>query len=537
MEAGRAEGQSVRNRLKATLINLAPAAILIGIFLLGFVGKPEDSAWLNSSQLWQKGDPFFWEGSRALASPYLLYRGRPHAEGKWPYFGVSNRYQHNELGLRDDPILHPKPDTVFRILNIGDSATWGLSLPDRMHTYSDRLEAALNADPSRPERLTYEVINAGTIGYSSWQARRWLEFYIGKLKPDVVTVFIGNNDSAPGGISDAKRGSVPFGAVTRILSHNAFYLLLQKAWLNLGKRARDEEREQFIASVSSKKRSMTKEQYYKIVTRVEPRDYESNLRAIVETARENDARVILLKVPMNFVWPQIVTPTRRHVFNREYWFPLFVAKNYMVKGLKQHPPCDTPFLSHPWLCKLSIEQVDIYLTNMTPYSNADHFVAEKEALLARPEFDRLKNSSMVHQLAVVYLAQGMYAKAVERLRSLTEVIGFDSDSGIPAQERAEIYHALGVSLLLDDRREEAKNAFITSREVFPFAMSYEYYDAFDRVTKELEVEWIDLPDLFDRRDPDYFGSALMHDWVHPTPAGNKLIAEAIAAQISNQSGR
>lgn len=68
-------------------------------------------------------------------------------------------------------------------------------------------------------------------------------------------------------------------------------------------------------------------------------------------------------------------------------------------------------------------------------------------------------------------------------------------------------------------------------------MSYEYYDAFDRIVKELEVESIDLPFLFERSDPDYFGSSLMHDWVHPSPDGNKIIAEAIVAQILSQSDR
>jgi lysophospholipase L1-like esterase len=393
----------------------------------------------------------------------------------------------------------------------------------------------LNRGAGAPERLTYDVINAGTVGYSSWQAPRWLEFYIDELKPDVVTVFIGNNDSAPSGTSDAERGSVPFGSVTRILSHNAFYLLLQKAWLGLRERGRDEEREEFLASVGSQKRSVTKEQWYDSVARVAPRDYESNLRAIIETARKNDARVILLKVPMNLVWPQNVIPNRRTVFNREYWYPLFVAKNYMARGLSKRPPCDTPLLSHPWLCKLSIEQVDTHFAKQGQYRDAEHFVNEKEMLLAQPEFDLLENSSTIYRLAMVYIAQGKYAKAEQRLRSLVDASAVDSDGAVTPQVRSGIYYALGVSLLLDGRREEARSAFVESRRIFPFAMSYEYYDAFDRVVKELQVESIDLPHLFEQDDPDYFGSSLMHDWVHASPEGNEIIAEALADQITRQS--
>ncbi len=519
--------------MKTTLFKLAPSAILIGIFSLGFLGKAEDSPWLNSSQLWQKGDPFFWEGSRALASPYFLFRGRPNSSGKWHYYGVNNHYSHNELGLRDDPILEPKPDTSFRILNLGDSATWGLSLPGRKHSYTDRLEELLNTGRRSEASPTYDVINAGSIGYSSWQTLRWLEFYIDALKPDLVTVYIGNNDSAPGGISDAQRGSVRFGSATRILSRNAFYLLLQKAWLNFGKRSRDEKRERFLANIRKPQASMTKEQWYESVARVSPRDYEANLRGIVEVARERGARVLLLKVPMNFVWPRSVTPTRREVFDREYWSPLFVDKNYLVKGLRGRAPCDTPFSSHPWLCMLSVEQIDAHLAATTPYRDAAHFIAEQESWRAQAESDPLKIDPRIHQLAVVYIAQGMYAKAAETLRSLTDDRAFAPEHAISAQARAEINHALGVALLLDGQREEARIAFVRSREIFPFATSYEYYDAFDRVAKELAVDTIDLPALFEQRDPDYFGSSLMHDWVHPSPDGNEIIARALADQIAN----
>jgi tetratricopeptide (TPR) repeat protein len=222
------------------------------------------------------------------------------------------------------------------------------------------------------------------------------------------------------------------------------------------------------------------------------------------------------------------------VFNREYWYPLFVAKNYMAKGLSKRPPCDTPLLSHPWLCKLSVEQVDAHMAKQGQYRDAEHFVTEKETLLAQPGFDLLKNSPTIYQLAVVYIAQGKYAKAEQRLRSLAEASEFDSDGAVPPQARSGIYYALGVSLLLDGRKEEAKSAFVESRRIFPFAMSYEYHDAFDRVVKELEVASIDLPYLFEQNDPDYFGSSLMHDWVHPSPEGNEIIAEALAAQIAPQ---
>jgi tetratricopeptide (TPR) repeat protein len=181
--------------------------------------------------------------------------------------------------------------------------------------------------------------------------------------------------------------------------------------------------------------------------------------------------------------------------------------------------------------------VDTQLAKQGRYRDAEHFVNEKELLLAQPGFDLLKNSSTIYQLAMVHIAQGKYAKAEQRLRSLADASEFDSDSAVPPQARSGIYYALGVSLLLDGRKEAARSAFVESRRIFPFAMSYEYHDAFDRVVTELEVESIDLPYLFEQNDPEYFGSSLMHDWVHPSPEGNEIIAEALADQIARQPKR
>ena len=62
-------------------------------------------------------------------------------------------------------------------------------------------------------------------------------------------------------------------------------------------------------------------------------------------------------------------------------------------------------------------------------------------------------------------------------------------------------------------------------------MSPDYEERFDAVVRDLKVEWIDLPGAFERADPEFLGSALIHDWVHPERRGNRVIAEKLASLL------
>jgi hypothetical protein len=62
-------------------------------------------------------------------------------------------------------------------------------------------------------------------------------------------------------------------------------------------------------------------------------------------------------------------------------------------------------------------------------------------------------------------------------------------------------------------------------------MSPDYTARFERGVEEFDVERIDLPRLFVAVDPEFHGSALLHDWVHPNAMGNRIIAEALATRL------
>lgn len=99
-----------------------------------------------------------------------------------PKAGVMDHNSHGFYGPEFD--IEKKPG-VFRIVCLGDSCThFG---PD---TYPDMLRVYL--DEVAPGK--FEVINAGVIGYTSFQGLRLLESEVLNWSPDLVTVYFGWND-------------------------------------------------------------------------------------------------------------------------------------------------------------------------------------------------------------------------------------------------------------------------------------------------------------------------------------------------------
>lgn len=122
---------------------------------------------------------------------------QPHTELGWakkPNFSMSKSskefragFELNAEGLRDDP-LGPKAADEFRVIALGDSFTYGFSV-DRDQLFVDLLEQYW-----RSEGRNVQVINAGTEGWDTAQAVRWLELEGKKYEPDLVLLFPYEND-------------------------------------------------------------------------------------------------------------------------------------------------------------------------------------------------------------------------------------------------------------------------------------------------------------------------------------------------------
>ena len=120
-----------------------------------------------------------------IPDPDLGYKMQPSFAGK---------YNTNSDGFRDRDFNVNKNTNVFRIINLGDSVTFGLGV-ELEYVYNKILENMLNNELG--PKINYEVLNMGISGYNSYQ-----EYVLFKSKgltfnPNLLLLQFFYNDSDP----------------------------------------------------------------------------------------------------------------------------------------------------------------------------------------------------------------------------------------------------------------------------------------------------------------------------------------------------
>ncbi len=98
----------------------------------------------------------------------------------------------NSYGMRDDEPIAGKPDSLIRIVVIGDSGAFGFGVSGS-DTYSNVLERLLNASTADTNHQ-YEVLNLGVGGYSTRDEAIVLRYKALVWDPDLVIVGYAGND-------------------------------------------------------------------------------------------------------------------------------------------------------------------------------------------------------------------------------------------------------------------------------------------------------------------------------------------------------
>jgi lysophospholipase L1-like esterase len=226
-------GLALRSSWKQVGFALIPVLLLVLVIEAGLrvyfwsAASPEEKALLATPSL-REGD------AQIVYTPhhYSLYAPEP---------GVArpDGLRHNASGLRDDRELAPDPEAL-RIVFIGGSTTYTVRIRDNAKIFSTGLEALLSEQlGAQAEGLHVEVVNAGMSGATSAENLIRLAFVVSELRPDLVVIQHGINDSAPRQIgalqSDygnyRKRWSAPSPFAEHSIAHAMTISLLRSTML------------------------------------------------------------------------------------------------------------------------------------------------------------------------------------------------------------------------------------------------------------------------------------------------------------------
>lgn len=210
----------------------------------------------------------------------LGWRQKPFFKGS--FMGIPLKT--NEIGLRTNFQNKNKKNTK-KVLILGPSSTfgWGVSRND---TYSSILEDFLSKEYSR---INLDVINAGQIGFSSWQG---LKFYqqenLDYLKADIVIIAYGINDidkfrfffSSPFSDKDEFSKIKPYWNTILLNTFNKVNLINLSSHYTF----------KLLSKISCSSTALPQQ-------RVSIEDFIKNIEKLVNLAKNNGSKVIILTSP------------------------------------------------------------------------------------------------------------------------------------------------------------------------------------------------------------------------------------------------
>lgn len=117
----------------------------------------------------------------------------PPKDYKKKYVTWGNSTKNNKYNFRDDSIIYPKPNGLFRIMVLGDSFTWGAGLAES-EMYTNRLDSMLKKQFGDQ---SIEVVNCALAGSPTVRERNILRQLKDTVQPDLILIGFCSNDPQP----------------------------------------------------------------------------------------------------------------------------------------------------------------------------------------------------------------------------------------------------------------------------------------------------------------------------------------------------
>ncbi len=213
------------------------------------------------------------------ADPELLWKMKPNL--------IKSFVKTNSRGLTGKSVPYAKDTCKLRILILGDSTPLGIGLADWNNSFVWHLLRDLKGNLSPRIDKDIEVVNASTAGYTTLQGLKYYEIEGYKYKPDIVLVYLGNNDASYNGyLSDSAlmaRAS-QFIGIKKTLNNFKIYRLLKNVLIPL-------------------KSEIATHEDQELQIRVSPESFRRNLQKLAELCQENGAELMLCTIPVPLTWP------------------------------------------------------------------------------------------------------------------------------------------------------------------------------------------------------------------------------------------
>jgi lysophospholipase L1-like esterase len=222
-------------------------------------------------------------------NPELLWKMKPNL--------IKSFVKTNSRGLTGPTVPYEKDTTKLRILVLGDSTPLGIGLKDWNDSFVWYIRTKLNSGNKSSDNRggwkrtefkgEVEIINASTAGYTSLQGLKYYEIEGHKYKPDIVLVYLGNNDASYNGyLSDSAlmAQASQFIGLKKALNNFKLYRLLKSVLVPL-------------------KSDLASHEGQELQIRVSPESFRRNLLKLSELCRNDGAKLMLCTIPVPLAWP------------------------------------------------------------------------------------------------------------------------------------------------------------------------------------------------------------------------------------------
>jgi lysophospholipase L1-like esterase len=202
----------------------------------------------------------------------------------------------NSLGFREVEFQKEKPPSVFRIICLGDSWTFGANIGQEQ-AYPQQLSRLLRHE--FPD-AAFEVLNLGVLGYSSFQGLELLKLTALDLNPDLLVIAFAMNDASMAGYRDKdmpnyKENKTAVQGIIHFIDKSETYQLLKYIALRIKHNPKTISQQLRAVQDSAKKpdEAVNYEKQEPWV-RVSPQDYRKNIMQMISLAKSRQISVILL---------------------------------------------------------------------------------------------------------------------------------------------------------------------------------------------------------------------------------------------------